>query len=148
MCHLTWCVATAMCTQPPPPLSFEFVSGACLVGDSRGMCVQFEALRWEIVGDDWGSIGDCWGMRAGPLPTEFTSAAYLVGDSRGMCAHFEALRWEIPVGAGPLAGQLHASALVLLHNLTKPKVLYSAQGGACELARTTRKERKRRHLLV
>ena len=77
----------------PRPLPIEFACAAHLIGDSRGRC-------------------------AGPLLIELASAAYLVRDSRGMGAHFEALRGKVPVGASSLAGQLHAGALVLFHDLT------------------------------
>ena len=100
-CHVSLQVVPALLGLCARPLPTEFASAAYLVRDS-------------------------WGMCAGPLLIECASAAYLVGDSRGMCAHFEALRWEVPVGAGPLAGQFHAGALILFHDLAQPKVLYSA----------------------
>jgi len=43
-----------------------------------------------------------------------------------MSAHFKAFRGQVPVGAGPLAGQLHACALVLFYNLAQPKILHNA----------------------
>ena len=49
--------------------------------------------------------------------------AHLVGDGRGPAAHFKALGRQIPIGAGPLACQLHAGALILFHNLAQTKVL-------------------------
>ena len=50
-------------------------------------------------------------------------STHLVGDSGGPAAHFKALGGQVPVGARPLACQLHAAALVLLHNLAQTKVL-------------------------
>ncbi len=52
--------------------------------------------------------------------------ANLVGDRWGVSAHFKALRGQVPVGASPLAGQLHACALVLFYNLAQPKILHNA----------------------
>ena len=56
-----------------------------------------------------------------------TAATCLVGDGGGAGAHYKALWGQIPVGAGPLTGQLHAGALVLLNNLAQPKVLRCSQ---------------------
>ena len=52
--------------------------------------------------------------------------ANLVGNRWGVSAHFKALRGQVPVGASPLAGQLHACALVLFYNLAQPKILHNA----------------------
>ena len=62
------------------------------------------------------------------LRTSITTVenANLVGDSWRMSAHFEAFRGQVPVGAGPLTGQLHACALVLFNNLAQPKILHNA----------------------
>ena len=52
--------------------------------------------------------------------------ANLVGDGWGVGSHFKAFRGQVPVRAGPLAGQLHAGALVLFYNLAQSKVLQNA----------------------
>lgn len=49
----------------------------------------------------------------------------LVGDGGRSGADFKALRRQVPVGAGPLTGQLNTCALVLLDNLAQSKVLHA-----------------------
>ena len=51
------------------------------------------------------------------------AATCLVGNGGGAGAHHKALGGQVPVGTSPLAGQLHACALVLLNNLAQPEVL-------------------------
>lgn len=52
-----------------------------------------------------------------------TTLSYLVGDEGWPGASLKALRGQVPVSAGTLAGQLHASRLPILHNLAQPKIL-------------------------
>ena len=59
-------------------------------------------------------------------PSANVEGANLVGDGWGVRSHFEAFRGQVPVRAGPLAGQLHACALVLFYNLAQSKVLQNA----------------------
>ena len=68
---------------------------------------------------DWGGEGVCctW------IESHEVFRIHLVGDGWGAAAHFKALGGQVPVGARPLACQLHAAAVILLHNLAQTKVL-------------------------
>ena len=76
---------------------------------------------------------------APPTPTDLVA-----DDRRRVVADHKAFRGQVPVGACPLAGQLHALRLSVVHNLGQPKVLQTeaaevqaVQGRVCGAVNTS-----------